>query len=47
VLHVVVGQPDLLQAVVDPVHGEGQPAGGERVQDLLQASRGRSAASPE
>lgn len=27
VLHVVVGLPHLLQAVVDSVHGEGQPAG--------------------
>ena len=34
--HVVVGLPDLLQAVVDAVHGEGQLAGGDRVQDLLQ-----------
>jgi len=36
VLHVVMGLRHLLQAVVDAVHGEGQPAGRDRVEDLLQ-----------
>ncbi len=37
VLHVVVGLWHLLQAVVDAVHGEGQPAG--RVVDSTVAPR--------
>ncbi len=35
-LHVVVGLPHLLQAVVDAVHGEGQPAGRDRADDVLE-----------
>jgi len=45
--HVVVGLRHLLQTVVDTVHGEAQPAGRDRVEDLLEVSRGRSAASPK
>src|SRR5215471_9998536 len=41
VLHVVVSLRDLLQAVVDAVHGEGQPTGGDRVQDLLEGLPGQ------
>jgi hypothetical protein len=36
VLHVAVGLWHLLQAVVDAVHGKGQPAGHDRVEDLLE-----------
>ena len=39
VLHVVVGLLHLFQAVVDTVHGEGQPAGRDRVEDLLEGLR--------
>jgi hypothetical protein len=46
-LHVVVGLPQLLKAVVDAVYREGQLAGGDGVQDLLEGLPGRSAASPE
>jgi hypothetical protein len=35
-LHVLVGLRHLLQAVVDAVHGEGQPAGRDRVEGLLE-----------
>ena len=47
VFHVVVGLANLLQAVVDTVYREGQLTGRDRVQALLKASRGRSAASPK
>ena len=46
VLHVVVGLRHLLQAVVDAVHGEGQPTGRDRVEDLLEGLPGQ-AASPK
>jgi hypothetical protein len=41
VLHVVVGLRHLLQAVVDVVHGEGQPAGRDRVEDVLEGLPGQ------
>ena len=41
VLHVVVGLRHLLQAVVDAVHGEGQLAGRDRVEDLLEGLPGQ------
>jgi hypothetical protein len=41
VLHVVVGLWHLLQAFVDAVHGEGQPAGRDRVEDLLEGLPGQ------
>ena len=41
VLHVVVGLRHLLQAVVDAVCGEGQPAGRDRVEDLLEGLPGQ------
>ena len=47
VLHVVVGLRHLLQAVVDAVHGEGQPPAETALRISWKASRGRSAASPE
>ena len=37
VLHVVVSLRHLLQAVVDTVHGKAQPAGTDRVEDLLES----------
>ncbi len=46
-LHVVVGLRHLLQAVVDAVHGEGQTAGRDRVEDLLEGLPGQVAASPK
>jgi hypothetical protein len=50
VLHVVVGLRHLLKAVVDAVHGEGQLAGRDRVEDLLEglpgAGRRRRRSSP-
>jgi len=36
-----VGLRHLLQAVVDAVHGEGQPAGRDRVEDLLEGLPGQ------
>ena len=41
VLHVVVGLRHLLQAVVDAVHGEGQPPGRDCVEDLLESLPGQ------
>ncbi len=41
VLHVVVGLRHLLQAVVDAVRGEGQPAARDRVEDLLEGLPGQ------
>ena len=41
VLDVVVGLWHLLQAVVDAVHGEGQPAGRDRVEDLAEGLPGQ------
>ena len=41
VLHVVMDLRHLLQAVVDAVHGEGQPAGRDRVEDLLEGLPGQ------
>jgi hypothetical protein len=41
VLHVVVSLRHLLQAVVDAVYGEGQPAGRDRVEDVLEGLPGQ------
>src|ERR1700722_3649717 len=41
VLHVVVGLGYVLQAVVDAVRGEGQPAGRDRVEDVLEGLPGQ------
>src|SRR5262249_32765501 len=41
VLHVVVGLWHLLQAVVDAVQREGQSAGRDRVEDLLEGLPGQ------